>query len=1054
MSLTMNRFKKIVPEYSILSDDAQEQRDKQKPFNLSEWITNSNIPQGNPEQYIASYNKYLNDWATKSNVLDKKDDIIIKMYEDIVKQIGLNYTTSEERRFLANLDYTKPTEIDAAIPFYATRLKEIVLYISKQRNVAKSQRSKYNQFGTKEGAKNLIKNTILNNIDPASAVNVDKTLKINVEELYDTYDAYFNQEPCCDVLETNSVEYDPFIFVDFSVAVKNVASDVAGVILADTTGIGISNESGLLLSITLDTNSIDYNQFPPDQFFNFINSEENLNLYNQQKFVQNYIGSKLISLSADTKGNYLTADHVEPTNPLYNFYNKRYPTINYTAKTTNLFTARQLGGYCTPLNLSTINYISVGHTVKIDTTKLTAGVYELPDPSRYGSEPFVVHTENVDWLKASNANGALAGSIINDTQLNKFYGYQSKVETNKFSQYGISRVEDNFDFWSGDESSVWVNSDVYELPEQNAFDLDTRQEDLLLSHYSDGINIHNRGIISKWNNDIFGNNISLFKKNKPAKLGSESVWAPEDSEEYVTPSFKCEYIYGGTFLDKKGNDQASSIEINGGDLDSFSSDSPVIIDGYIFLPDLCPDIFSETLDSLQSNFNLSIPYHETNIREDYSTSLLLPGINGVSSSNNLTKPLTIHKQRYETTGTSYVRNINHTIIDELTAGMKGTFDKYPEDIKAELNQIIDIDIIYDYMLIQTPTYKIIDKIDYDYDENKFIPTNTLFTISAGDTIASTDKFTDKFTTHFFNEEDNTITFGKIVNTTQGANYYSIPQLYKLNLDDGKVTMVYDGSSSETEKDKYKLGTVECMGISQPLLTYNEILDQFVITFVAQMEVDMDNKYPAIIKIVLNNEHKKLTFISAEKFESLVNDAYESPYNSEQVELNNITIDPDTNTGEYDIRAINTMAFDLIIDPEKTPKINNNYEIIKLIYDWGGDSTDTETVDAALVAPAEVKNNPAGSPLNIVKRKHFKFSGPGDTKNISISAIDYNMNQNVYKINIELAQDDVGNIQNVLGELNLIESKSFVNNKTEYTLLVVEPTRGDIFQILLKGKTYE
>ena len=93
-----------------------------------------------------------------------------------------------------------------------------------------------------------------------------------------------------------------------------------------------------------------------------------------------------------------------------------------------------------------------------------------------------------------------------------------------------------------------------------------------------------------------------------------------------------------------------------------------------------------------------------------------------TSSTSLTSQLPISERR-DTTGTIHMRNIYSTQIEPLSSALSAVFLKYHDDVDVlnEINnKILNFDIIKDILFLETPTYLIIEKYDFDFTTEKFI----------------------------------------------------------------------------------------------------------------------------------------------------------------------------------------------------------------------------------------------------------------------------------------------------------------------------------------------
>ena len=88
--------------------------------------------------------------------------VIIERYRDFIKEINLKYSTTEEQKFLSQLDFNDPLDLELAIPFYSRKLTEIANYYNKKREEAKYQVTKKKLLGTNNLLAQEIRNNIIN----------------------------------------------------------------------------------------------------------------------------------------------------------------------------------------------------------------------------------------------------------------------------------------------------------------------------------------------------------------------------------------------------------------------------------------------------------------------------------------------------------------------------------------------------------------------------------------------------------------------------------------------------------------------------------------------------------------------------------------------------------------------------------------------------------------------------------------------------------------------------------------------------------------------------
>ena len=146
----------------------------------------------------------------------------------------------------------------------------------------------------------------------------------------------------------------------------------------------------------------------------------------------------------------------------------------------------------------------------------------------------VDYNEDFTFIKNNTIESGQPGEITSDiNNLPKFNNYQSKEQSNLFSTTGVSRQDDNYDFWTGDVDSIWSNSDVYENIVPNTLGIDDRQQSML----------SNAGYVYEWKSDSYGNEYSLLKKTKRfAGLTQENFNPP-------APIQRCGIMDGDMFID-------------------------------------------------------------------------------------------------------------------------------------------------------------------------------------------------------------------------------------------------------------------------------------------------------------------------------------------------------------------------------------------------------------------------------------------------------------------------------------------------------------------------
>ncbi len=191
--------------------------DTGNPYSFQEWKSrHTNI---DPSAQVEQYNTYLKSWY-KINAAKVSTNVayVKKLYINFLKQLGLSTRTEEEQSFFSTIDYNDDSNLQAAIVYYARKLKDISRYLAERRNAVTYSKLKYNLQGTSGYLERLFYNYILSVYTQRSDSNnagliisngdlipylpnltdVSDAFSIEIEELYDTKN-YFDRDPSVDI---------------------------------------------------------------------------------------------------------------------------------------------------------------------------------------------------------------------------------------------------------------------------------------------------------------------------------------------------------------------------------------------------------------------------------------------------------------------------------------------------------------------------------------------------------------------------------------------------------------------------------------------------------------------------------------------------------------------------------------------------------------------------------------------------------------------------------------------------------------------------------------
>lgn len=523
MAYDLKNTKQYLPANSIISGNP-EGDDMVRPFIFTDWVDRLGNVVGSQESLKEEYNKYVRLWKEQKEL---KRDFQLETksrYIDLLKNITLNYTTDEEKRFLTNVDYSKPRHLEAAIVFYSKKLKDISLYMSKERENIKYSTGRKTNSGTKKSLKSLVHTEIDNIID---------RLQLSEKKLIDNKELGKKVVKIVDLFATQNevnkeyeIDFDPEIFNDLSTAIENILTNCAPL---------LELSEGLLLSVTeqVDRDEETIEQLDYSWFYNYIKDLNNLNLFVESDYVRSILGGDQYIVNSETAKELTSA-----ITPWRDLTNRGKPVINrlQPIQFESIYTTGLMG---VPKNLGTLTYYSYAPMVN----QLPAISGSSQDITKFGSNIIetagdvkITYHEDITWLKADSSNDGLFGDIVDSSNMPRFFSYRSDIENQYITQLGVSRPTDPMGFFTGPGNLTWANEDVFKRDIENVYPINERQETLLVGHET----------TTKWFTDIFGNEYALYKEISLPR-DPEIYAAGESIDDFVTDSL-CQIIDGGDTL--------------------------------------------------------------------------------------------------------------------------------------------------------------------------------------------------------------------------------------------------------------------------------------------------------------------------------------------------------------------------------------------------------------------------------------------------------------------------------------------------------------------------
>jgi len=528
-------------KYSVL-ERSTEPLDYYAPVTFLVWLNQKNSLSDNINETFDMYKSYVLAWSKHKDKTQTETDTIVRdSYIQVLREIVVNFSTEEERRFILNADFNNSQDLDIILPFFIKKLKNICLFYANSREEVKTASIQHNLKGSNLGVQNLVKKLIFdaartNQIDytqytcsfpPVSAIA--RGLTVFVEELYDNTDTYFNNNSLSSFnnfkndstlrLELSSSNLNsvyPNLYVNFKDAIIDAIKQYPFFIQS----LGTNNFAvNPLLSGT------ELNYLKPRDFISYLsggNDELKINLV--KMLAPKFIGTDFYYLSTGNSSTNIVSGILFDTkasssSPTLNFLNKQYPSTASIANLNQLYTEYQLGRFFLPQFTGLLIHNTPAKRYEIDITKLQPNtVYAFPDPNVIGNvtygnssdETFVPLTYKIDltWNKISRSNQFAFGDVLSNSYNPLYYGYESQSQDLQKDISGLSRPVDNIQFWTGERQEVWANNDIWKgLSVSDYLPLEERQKSLLISGQTP----------IYWGSDIFGNEYGVLKNVFPLK---------------------------------------------------------------------------------------------------------------------------------------------------------------------------------------------------------------------------------------------------------------------------------------------------------------------------------------------------------------------------------------------------------------------------------------------------------------------------------------------------------------------------------------------------------
>lgn len=746
----------IILDNSIVNENSNPEFwiDSNEPLSFFDYVKNVKTVY-TPVEFNDYYSEYLHQWyEIKGRASSDISSAVRDKYVELLRDIALNYSSAEEQRFLSNIDFSDPQDMAIAIPFYSSKIAEICQFYTKKREKVQYKIEDNKIKGTITSIEKNIYNSIVDYIFiddnelPYSSIEsslsaVTDNLEIEIEEYFDTYSTYFNIDDSKDISDypdggalralyyTNnfidSVNNVEDLFINFDSALRSEIFNKP---------FSLSGTNNFLsFNLPKNINS------QADTIRNIIDQKEDsttLKIELKKKLYEKYIGTDIYYLSTNSTGTeYLSGVLFRAENPSSNLLNTRFASIASTPSD-QLRTLRDIGLFFIPDKLGMLYFKTPKNTFSVRQESLQPDkVYVFPDPNVYGNVGNVTE-EIIDYplffivdnspLVKNSSYGFAINDVYSTSYDQLFYAYSSYQEL--------------------------YNAQTKNLSGFDKFNL-----------------LVNRGVITDWHQDIFGNQYGLVKNIHSNRKNIQSIDSDIDTSKKAL-----NYLVLDGYLFKDANEGFNfNYEIS---------------DGLTFNNSLRTGVTARTIDEIYSGsfstgygfasgemFDLSgspirsiylrefAPYIDAIYPESFQSSIVNGEIydGGIfinSDGTILTDPIPADNEAFNTSLNTYYTTLIECGLDlPLTLGAVPSSDGsfLPEfPLSAAITEINDggsfrttIEIVNDYPFLN-------DQLNYYNRPNA--NSSTLFDTNTGDYIENESEIIDSLQGSIFvyNNLSNTI----------------------------------------------------------------------------------------------------------------------------------------------------------------------------------------------------------------------------------------------------------------------------------------------------------
>ena len=147
-------------------NNAANPADNESPYSFLAFIQYQDYNSQDIDAQLKEYQSYINLWGSKKNLKKSEENLVVRdAYINLMREITLNFSTEEEKKFILNADFNDDSDLDIVIPFFIQKLKQISFYYKSKRQDVKNSLIRHNLKGSDFGVETIVKNIIYDYVE-------------------------------------------------------------------------------------------------------------------------------------------------------------------------------------------------------------------------------------------------------------------------------------------------------------------------------------------------------------------------------------------------------------------------------------------------------------------------------------------------------------------------------------------------------------------------------------------------------------------------------------------------------------------------------------------------------------------------------------------------------------------------------------------------------------------------------------------------------------------------------------------------------------------------